>query len=76
VLDYKFIIEEHKLSHANNIDRLNEWTTKLSEVVDCLNTKEYYQALRDRTPEQSHEYVKQIDILENKLVEKLKALSH
>jgi len=36
-----------------------------------LNDKQYYQALRDRRPDQSHEYGKQIDRLESKLVEKL-----
>lgn len=71
VLDYKFIIEEHKLSHANKIATLNGWTSKFSEVVDCLNHKQYYQAMRDRTPEQSQEYGKQIDRLESRLVERL-----
>lgn len=71
VLDYKFTIEEHKISHANKISKMNEWTSKLGEVIDCLNHKEYFQALRDRTPEQSQEYRRHIDGLESKLVQKL-----
>jgi len=76
VLDYKFIIEEHKVSHNNKITGLNEWTGRLSAVVDCLNDKQYYQALRDRTPEQGQEYGKHINRLQSKLVEKLEALGH
>lgn len=74
VLDYKFIIEEHRIHHANQITNLNLWTAKLSQVVDCLNQKQYYQALRDRKPSESKEYGVKIGKLQHKLVEKLQAL--
>jgi hypothetical protein len=53
VLDYKFIIEEHKIPHANKIAEMDEWTSRLGEVVDCLHSRQYYYALRGKLPSSS-----------------------
>lgn len=71
VLDYKFMIEEHKIEHANQINHLNSWNGKFSQVVDCLNDKQYYQELMNRKPTESQDYGLKIKKLQNKLVKKL-----
>ena len=73
VLDYKFIIEEHKISHANTIAELDKWTSRLGEVVDCLHTRQYYYALRGQLPSSSKELVESQKGLRNSIYYKLES---
>lgn len=50
---------------------MDKWTEKLGKVVDCIQSKQYFESLKSQTPQKSTELVKDEVILRNSILYKL-----